>query len=177
MVETLVVDGYNVLSAFAASRLVDHEDVDRARYQLLNLLTSCSAYWGMRLIIVFDAMHVSGGLEREETLGPNAKVIFTAEGVSADTVIESLTWVLSQHERLIIATSDRAEQNYVFGKGALRWPARELAHRVRIAQSEMTKTQWPEREHHTLHGRLSPGVLAVLNRLRLEPMQDKKAKD
>jgi predicted RNA-binding protein with PIN domain len=176
MVETLVVDGYNVLSAFASHGLVDREDIDRARFQLINLLTSSAAYWGMGLIVVFDAMHVSGGVVREESMGPNAKVIFSAEGVSADTVIEGIIAQLSRTERIFIATSDQAEQNYAFGKGAVRWPARELCNRVRVAQSEMRERQAPARVHHTLHGRLSPGVLAVLDRLRLESVQPRKDK-
>lgn len=176
MLETLVVDGYNVLSAFASRGLVDIENIDRARFQLTNLLSSSAAYWGMRLIIVFDAMHVPGGGEREEIIGPNARVIFSAEGVSADTVIESIIAELSRTDRLVIATSDRAEQTYAFGKGALRWPARELLNRVRIAQAEIKDKQTPARVHHTLHGRLSPRVLAVLDRLRLESVQPEKEK-
>ena len=176
MVETLIVDGYNILSAFAAHGLVDSEDIDRARFQLINLLTSSAAYWGMRLVVVFDAMHVPGGVEREEIIGPCAKVVFSAEGVSADTVIESIIAELARTERLVIATSDRAEHTYAFGKGASRWPARELFNRVRIAQIEMKEQQTPARVHHTLHGRLNPGVLAVFDRLRLESVEPKKGK-
>ena len=173
MVETLVVDGYNVLNAFAAQGLVDHQDIDRARFQLINLLTSSAAYWGMSLIIVFDAMHVLGGAQREQMVGPDARVVFSGEGVSADTVIEGIIADLSRTQRIYIATSDRAEQTYAFGKGASRWPARELLSRVRLAQSEMNGIHTPARGHHTLHGRLNPGVAAELNRLRLAQVRPK----
>lgn len=176
MVETLVVDGYNILSVFAAHGLVDNEDIDRARFQLVNVLISSAAYWGMRLIIVFDAMYLPGGVQREEVVAPHAKVIFSGEGVSADTVIESIIAGLSDTQRMVVATSDRAEQTYAFGKGASRWPARELLNRVRIAQGEMMEKQVPGRVHHTLHGRLSPGVVAVLDRLRLESVHTNKDK-
>ncbi len=62
---------------------------------------------------------------KEEKYG-RLSVIFTKEGESADTWIERKSAQLGREARITVVTSDRVEQSFVWGQGALRQSAREL---------------------------------------------------
>jgi len=166
MRELLIVDGYNIINAWASENILDIGDFDRARHQLATILASCSGYWGCELVIVYDAAGVPGALERCETPSSGVRIIFSGEGISADSVIERLV-AEAVGVQVIIATSDAAEQFYAFGKGAVRWPARELLRRVRVAQKEMVQDGESGRSASTLLDRLPPHVKQAFNTMRL----------
>ena len=166
MPELLVVDGYNIINAWSKERLIDSSDFDMARQQLANLLSSCAAFWGCDLVIVYDAAGVEGGIEHCEEIAPGVRVVFSAAGVSADSVIERLV-ADSAQVQVILATSDAAEQSYAFGKGAVRWPARELLRRVRTAQHEMEEKKHNGISSLRLHDMLPPHVKQAFNTMRL----------
>ena len=175
--ELLIVDGHNIINAWKGSKLLDDGDINRAREQLVEVLLSCTAYWGWELAIVFDAGKVRGGLEKEEQIAPHAKMFFSGEGASADSVIERLV-AHCEHKHVVVATSDAAEQSYAFGKGAIRWPARELLRRVETARREiLVKSKSTKDLRGTMVDRLPEEVAEVLNQMRLRdlPKEGKKS--
>ena len=48
------------------------------------------------------------------------EVIYTKENVTADMAIERLTAQIPKHEKVYVATSDRLQQETIWGKGAFR---------------------------------------------------------
>ncbi|MEM0980003.1 MAG: NYN domain-containing protein [Cyanobacteria bacterium P01_H01_bin.58] len=172
----LLVDGYNIIGAWPQlSQLRDHDSLESARYSLIEALANYSAYQGFQTRIVFDAYtqkHVSAA----EVVAEGVSVHYTHFGQTADTCIEK--WCaelryqirLSQ-QRLIVATSDRAQKLTVTGYGAEWMSAQKLA-------SEVNATTRNRRKHHRSEGfqrtskRLStvlkPGVYNQLKSLRAQ---------
>ena len=99
------------------------------------------AYSGMRVIVVFDAYLVPGIATKVKQ--HNVEIIYTRAKETADDRIEKLTAELTtKRDKIYVATSDMAEQNVIFGNGALRKSAREFEiemQNVRIQISQKVK--------------------------------------
>ncbi|HAG06597.1 MAG TPA: NYN domain-containing protein [Peptococcaceae bacterium] len=126
--EYLLVDGYNLI--FQAPELKSLGDLEHARARLVDLLINYAALSGQKVTVVFDAHHVPGGTRRElEESG--VTVIYTAEGETADGVIERKAGELAKEGLVYVVTADYAEQRVVLGQGAYRMPPAEFWQRVK----------------------------------------------
>lgn len=127
MEEILIVDGYNIIGAWPELRELKRiGKLEEARDQLIQWLEEYQAYSGRQVIVVFDA-HQVPGLGKKDQNG-RLTVYFTKEDETADEMIEKLVKKLNHRRRQIyVATSDYTEQRVIFGEGALRISARELA--------------------------------------------------
>lgn len=124
--EILIVDGYNMIGAWSElTKLKNRDLIEDARDLLLLILSDYQTFEGKEIWVVFDAQFVPG-ITKEYTKY-KVKVVFTAQGETADTyiegVVEKLQNVLTE---VTVATSDLAEQQLVFAKGAQRMSANEL---------------------------------------------------
>lgn len=166
--EYLLVDGYNIINAWSALALFKEEDMEHAREKLIELLSSYQMYKGIKLILVFDAHLVKGGLE-SRTFNSPVEVVFTREGETADSFIERLVYELSEKCKLTVATSDWEEQRIVLGKGASRVSARELWDDLVNVQSEIRNIYSKHRGvyyHNSLIGRLDLEKQKLMESLR-----------
>lgn len=139
MSDVLIIDGYNLL--FNWPELMDLKEKSsfaHARDKLIAELINYQAYWGGKVILVFDAFHVSGGMERKEKIG-GVEVIYSQAGETADAVIERLVKNLGEQGQVYVATSDAAEQRMILGGGALRLPVAELKDYIEKARREIDK--------------------------------------
>lgn len=127
MEEFLIVDGYNIIGAWPELRELKMKgELDLARETLVDWLNEYQAYSGKRVILVFDAHFVPGSGKKYKN--KRITVYYTKENESADERIEKLVADLHHRKRQIyVATSDYTEQRVIFGQGALRISARELA--------------------------------------------------
>ncbi|KJS87157.1 MAG: hypothetical protein JM58_05175 [Peptococcaceae bacterium BICA1-8] len=123
--EFLIIDGYNVINAWPELIKLKEKNFEHARLKLLQIISNYSGYKGIQVIVVFDAHLVRGGVERRECYG-NVEVIYSAEGIPADLVIEKLVSTFCVGSRIFVATSDKTEQEMILGKGAYRISSREL---------------------------------------------------
>lgn len=136
MAEYLIVDGYNIINAWQTFKDSINHDLEHARIKLIDMMADYSAVKGVNVIIVFDAHLVKGGMgSKEQIYGVN--VIYTAESETADAVIERITGQFNENDRVIVATSDWAQQRIVFGRGGVRLSARELEREVISSQTEV----------------------------------------
>lgn len=135
MTDCLIVDGYNILHAWPELAKLLAEDMAHARLRLTEILSNYGALRGIKVVIVFDAHMVKGGVGSSEETG-GVEIIYTPEGVTADMVIEKLAARLINDRKVTVATSDWTQQRIVFGKGAVRLSARELAAEVLAARDE-----------------------------------------
>ncbi|MCL6454745.1 MAG: NYN domain-containing protein [Alicyclobacillus sp.] len=134
----LVVDGYNVLGRVGEEGLAGVEDLEALRNQLMHDLAEYQAYTGETVVLVFDAHHTAGPERDEQVAG--IRVIFTGYQETADDRIERLVYELRDTTRHItVATSDYAEQQVIFGGGALRISASGLLSRLREAKRAIRK--------------------------------------
>ena len=128
--EHFIIDGYNVIHALPElSALMG--DLAEARDRLLHLLVEYGAYEKYEMTVVFDALFASGE-EHRETIAPHFEVVYTAEGVTADSCIERLAYESVRASREVhVVTSDGAEQSAILGAGAYRISSAELWRRVK----------------------------------------------
>ena len=132
----LLVDGYNIVHAWKSLRELAAKSLDAAREQLIHRLANYQGWKKCRVIVVFDAYKVKGGVGSVEHKG-DLWVVYTKEAETADMYIEKTTYELGRDHRVRVATSDGLEQLIILGRGAQRMPASELEYEVLRAEEEI----------------------------------------
>lgn len=170
---TLLVDGYNIIGAWPRLQQVrDFASLEEARRALVEDLTSYSAFQGYATQVVFDSQYQTNGGAREE-ITDYLSVHYTDFGQTADTYIERFCALFQRQvqvrsHRLIVATSDRAQQLTVIGYGAEWMSAQQLHHDLdattRSVRSRQ-KSRQSTRRSLLAHG-LDPAAQARLHQLR-----------
>ena len=146
----LFVDGYNIIGAWPQLvQLRDSESLESARHHLVEVLTNYSAYQDFQTQIVFDA-YSQKRASAEEHITKHVSIHYTDFGQTADTCIEKWCAQLRYQirfsdQRLIVATSDRAQKLTVTGYGAEWMSAQRLA-------LEVNSTARQERKNHRSKG-------------------------
>ncbi len=131
----LIVDGYNVIFAWPDLAQQARSDLDAARRQLCDRLSSYAGFTKCRLVVVFDGYKQPG--PGEKTHLNNIQVVYTAQGETADAYIADLAHEIGPSYAVRIATSDALVQLSGLGSGVLRMSARELEEEVCRAQEQM----------------------------------------
>ncbi len=127
MLDHLIVDGYNVLYAWA--RRPGTPPIPVARQTLLRDLELAAATRGIRCTVVFDGQPIE---DITHASSAHLEVLFAGPRQSADTVIERLV-CRSQKQgavpgaQTIVATDDRVLGNLIVGWGAHGWSTAMLA--------------------------------------------------
>lgn len=135
--EFLLVDGYNVIFAWQSLRQVAQESIDSAREALIRMMINYNGIHSCRLILVFDAYKVTGGVEKVEETG-GIYIVYTRESEIADVFIERAVQKLEKSKRTVrVVTSDGLEQLIVMGRGALRVPASAFEKEVKTADEQL----------------------------------------
>lgn len=123
--ELLIVDGYNIINAWPELNRLKDSSFEDARQKLMEILINYQGFKNNRIILVFDAHQVKGGMEKKER-HLSLEVVFTREGETADMYIERIAGKVLSNYYVFVATSDWIEQSVSFQRGAFRISAREL---------------------------------------------------
>lgn len=134
----IIVDGYNVIFAWEDLAAQAKDDLDAARRQLCDRLSSYAGFTKCRLVVVFDGYKQKGN-PGEKSQFHNIQVVYTKEGQTADAYIEVLAHEIGRDYAVRVASSDGLVQLSSFGSGVLRMSARELYEEVEAARAEMRK--------------------------------------
>ncbi len=132
----LIVDGYNILFAWEELARVARVDLEGARRQLCDRLSSYAGFRKSRVIVVFDGYKVKGN-PGEKIQYHNIQVVFTRENETGDSYIEGLVAQVGSNYNLRVATSDGLVQLSSLRSGVLRMSARELKEELDAAEKEM----------------------------------------
>ncbi len=132
----LIVDGYNMIFAWEELSQAAKSDLDAARRQLLDRLSSYTGYTKCRTVVVFDGYKVPGN-PGEKGHFHNLQVVYTRENQTADAYIQSLVREIGKNYQVRVATSDALVQLSSLGSGVLRMSARELEEEVARTAKEM----------------------------------------
>lgn len=137
--DILFVDGYNMIGAWPElNHLKQRDELGAARDLLLFELSNYRKYRDIQVIVVFDAQFVPGITSSYDEY--ECTVVFTAEGETADAYIErEVPRYINPLTRVVVATSDAAEQWMIFQQGALRQSAKELLMEVDYAKAEINQ--------------------------------------
>lgn len=168
----LLVDGYNIIGAWSELKSLRDRDLESARDRLVNILINHTASKGYQTQVVFDA-HLQATPKFRETPTNYLSVYYTGYGETADTYIEKFCATNSRQgkfvkQRLIVATSDRAQQLTVSGYGAEWLSAKQLANDVTGTKRQ---TRNKQRSRQKSQGRflfnaLDPKAQKQLSKLR-----------
>ncbi|MFN2581459.1 MAG: NYN domain-containing protein, partial [Candidatus Dormibacteria bacterium] len=170
---TLIVDGYNVIHAWAALQLVLRErGMDDARRDLVRMLGEYAAQNGDAVTVVFDAHARTRDASPPEVID-GVTVLFGTRTASADHVIERLANEAArrkQHQGVTVATGDRLQRSLVGAMGvATITPAQLEAEVARVAAGVSDTAR--RRSADTGHARRVEHRLDDATRRRLEQLR------
>ena len=131
-----LVDGYNLIHAWEELRGLE---LYVARDQLTHALIEYGGYEKFDITLVFDAAFTEED-EKVEPFGDHFRVIYTAAGVSADKVIERITYELTRRRLEVhVVSSDAVIESVILGAGAYRHPSREFYRAIKRAKQQLRK--------------------------------------
>jgi predicted RNA-binding protein with PIN domain len=162
----LLVDGYNIINNWPDLEVLCQENLDAARAKLADILDEFVPLLWEKIIIVYDAYQVKGKAH-SHLEGKNIKVVFTAEGQTADSFIERLVSDLRElGEEVEVASSDHLEQNLVLWKGGRRISSRELRELLEDYRVDLRKHFDLPPPRESLYERLSHRTRTFLEKWR-----------
>lgn len=132
----IIVDGYNIIFAWPELAKAAEQDLDAARRQLMDALSSFAGFKRCQIVLVFDGYKRKGN-PGEKTQFHNIQVVYTKENETGDQYIESLVTQIGNNYSVRVATSDSLVQISSLRSGVLRMSARELKEEVELAKKEM----------------------------------------
>ncbi|NET02555.1 MAG: NYN domain-containing protein [Sphaerospermopsis sp. SIO1G2] len=148
----LLVDGYNIIGAWPCLKKTrDEAGLEAARGELVESMTNYSSFQGYETQIVFDAQYQNTASSRE-MITDFLSIHYTEFGQTADTYIEKVCAGLRHQiaqclvSRVIVATSDRAQQLMVQGYGAELLSARQLCNEVESTVCKMRHRYQPRKQ-------------------------------
>ncbi|MBF2003029.1 MAG: NYN domain-containing protein [Synechococcales cyanobacterium C42_A2020_086] len=151
----LLVDGYNVIGTWHhLARLRDCDGLEAARQQLVDTLLEYTASQNYETQLIFDS-HYQDTPGNRDVVTSYLTICYTDYRQSADAYIEKACALYRNdirkfNQRLIVATSDRAQQLTVMGYGAEWISAQRLWVEVELAGQRV------QRKQRTLQQRQSP---------------------
>ncbi|EDX70676.1 conserved hypothetical protein [Coleofasciculus chthonoplastes PCC 7420] len=143
---TLLVDGYNIIGTESSlTKMRDRHGLLAARQELVEVLINYSAFRGYKTKVVFDAHYQPTGT-RHEDITPHVSICYTDFGQTADSYIEKFCAAVRSKpklfkQRLIVATSDRAQQLTVTGYGAEWMSSQQLISDVHCTSRRVRRRQ------------------------------------
>jgi uncharacterized protein len=180
----LLVDGYNAIGIWAdlhnnhkqrrknPLQSGSREDLEAARSKLIEDLVNYSAYEDYETKIVFDAYNRDEPAYCE-TITPNLTVHYTDFLETADTYIERFCAAFRHdlqysQSRLIVATSDRAQQMTAIGFGAESISILQLIADLDFSAKRSQRRHKPQKKSsgRFLFNSLDPAAQAKLSALR-----------
>jgi predicted RNA-binding protein with PIN domain len=172
----LLVDGYNVIGASAElKQRRDRQGLEDARRELVELLAGYSAYQGYDTQVVFDAQYQDTPGSRDVITG-SLTICYTDYKQTADTYIERACALFRKdlrkfEQRLIVATSDRAQQLMVVGYGAEWMSAQRLLVDVELAVQRVSRKRQQLARREQSSRRFLSNALDPVARQRLTQMR------
>jgi predicted RNA-binding protein with PIN domain len=129
----LIVDGHSVIFAWPELRALHNRRTSLARDTLVKKLRDYQDWSGVSVAVVFDG---KGSAASMSSHPDEIQIFYSAEGQTADSIIERLASKYAPRFKLLVATSDFLEQETASACGAecisaeaLRWLLEEAAPR------------------------------------------------
>ena len=121
----VIIDGYNLIYSDDALKSTAEYSLEKARDDLMNILSNYVSYTKTELVLVFDAYLVEDG-KGTELMHDGYKVVYTKENETADTYIEKLMYDLGPDYSIRMVTNDRLLQFSAVHSGVSRMTAKEF---------------------------------------------------
>ncbi len=113
----VIVDGYNVIYAWACLREAKKNGLECAREKLIQIMTRYQDFNDKDVSIVFDGSKKFDHILFDQT-NTGVNVIFSKNSKTADSAIERMIYKLPDKSRALVVTSDRLIRMMAGGMGA-----------------------------------------------------------
>ncbi|MBQ8408066.1 MAG: NYN domain-containing protein [Clostridia bacterium] len=134
----VIVDGYNLIYSQEVLKGTADFSLEKARDELMDVMSNYVAYTKNELVLVFDAYLVKDG-EGSEFTRDGFKVVFTKADQTADAYIERMMHELGPDYSIRMVTDDRLLQFSAVHSGILRMTAKEFWDEVTQVGNEITE--------------------------------------
>ena len=134
----VIIDAYNLIYTDDDLKATAEYNLEKARDDLMNLLSNYVAFTKTELILVFDAYLVEDG-KGTEFMHDGYKVVFTKADETADTYIERIMHQLGPDYSIRMVTGDRLLQFSAIHSGISRITAREFIEELTRIGNEITE--------------------------------------
>jgi len=111
----LIVDGHSAIFGWPEMERLHTRRSSLAREALVRKLRDYQDYTGIRTVVVFDG---KGSVASDQSEPHGVQVFYSRSGQTADAIIERLASRYAEKFELVVATSDRLEQETVSACGA-----------------------------------------------------------
>jgi predicted RNA-binding protein with PIN domain len=136
--DMVIIDGYNLIHADEHLTETALFSLEKAREELMDLLSSYVSYTKTELVLVFDAYLVKEG-EGSEFLHDGYKVVYTKANQTADAYIEKMMYELGPDYSIRMVTDDRLLQFSAVHSGISRMTAKEFLEELTRIGNEITE--------------------------------------
>ena len=133
----IIIDGYNLIYSDQNLKSTSLFSLEKAREELMDLLSNYVSYTKSELVLVFDAHLVKDGVGTE-FIRDGYKVIFTKENQTADTYIEKMMYELGPDYSIRMVTNDRLLQFSAVHSGITRMTSKEFIDELTRVGNEIT---------------------------------------
>ena len=121
----VIIDGYNLIHADESLKNTSMFSLEKAREELMDLLSNYVSYTKTELVLVFDAYLVKDG-EGSELMHDGYKVVFTRADQTADAYIEKIMHELGPDYSIRMVTDDKLLQFSAVHSGISRMTSKEF---------------------------------------------------
>ena len=121
----LIVDGYNLIYAWDELKTVADYSLEKAREELMDIMSNYHAFTKTDVLLVFDAYLVKDGAGSEIT-HDGYRVVYTKQDQTADAYIEQMMHDLGPDYSIRVVTGDRLLQFSAVSYGISRMTAKEF---------------------------------------------------
>ncbi len=140
----ILVDGYSLLHNWPELASGQPRHSERARNELVHVLTRYHDATGTPVTIFFDGAGAPAGAPKCET-DAAVEVLFSRAGQTADQMIERAAYRFNAHGETLVVTDDRAERDVVSGMGG---SVAGCANFIRMIENALTELQDELRSHN-----------------------------
>jgi predicted RNA-binding protein with PIN domain len=134
----VIVDGYNLIYSDDKLKETALFSLEKAREELMDLLSNYVSYTKTELVLVFDAYLVKGG-EGSDFMHDGYRVVYTKEDQTADAYIEKMMHELGPDYSIRMVTGDRLLQFSAVHSGISRMTAKEFLEELTRIGNEITE--------------------------------------
>jgi predicted RNA-binding protein with PIN domain len=139
----ILVDGYSLLHKWPELAPGQPRHSERARAELIHVLTRYQDTTGEPVTIFFDGSGAPPNVPKSES-GNAVEVLFSRAGQTADQMIERAAHRFQPHGEVLVVTDDRAERDVVGGFGG---SVANCANFIRMVEAALTEMA-DELRHH-----------------------------
>ena len=134
----VIIDGYNLIHADEHLKSTSLFSLEKAREELMDMLSNYVSYTKTELLLVFDAYLVKDS-EGKEFIRDGYKVIFTRADQTADAYIEKTMYELGPDYSIRMVTDDKLLQFSAVHSGISRMTSKEFLEELTRIGNEITE--------------------------------------